>query len=187
MKEYKIGNEMILLDTGAAEFVHSNRTTRECEHFYGFSQNRIYLHSYKIDRDSGKYVIADNPGYAIDVSKGLIMADHAQAVRDAVEMAGRLFRGDVKENLEAYHWVKGEEPDGSITIDEACDRIEEALDEISDGRTSESFSLNTSESISLTSSCRGFLDIALNPAYSSPSNSVVTIICIGILTCHPVM
>ena len=71
-----------------------------------FSQNRIYLHSYKIDRDSGKYVIADNPGYAIDVSKGLIMADHAQAVRDAVEMAGRLFRGDVKENLEAYHWVK---------------------------------------------------------------------------------
>ena len=35
MKEYRIGNEMILLDTGAAEFVHSNRTTRECEHFYG--------------------------------------------------------------------------------------------------------------------------------------------------------
>ena len=35
MKEYRIGNEIIYLTTGAAEFVHTNATTGACEHFYG--------------------------------------------------------------------------------------------------------------------------------------------------------
>ena len=35
MKEYKIGNEIIYLATGAAEFVHENHTTGTNEHFYG--------------------------------------------------------------------------------------------------------------------------------------------------------
>ena len=35
MKEYRIGREIIYLGTGAAEFIHSNRTTGEQKHFYG--------------------------------------------------------------------------------------------------------------------------------------------------------
>ena len=35
MKEYRIGNEAIYLGTGAAEFLHTNRTTGENEHFFG--------------------------------------------------------------------------------------------------------------------------------------------------------
>ena len=35
LKEYRIGNEAIYLGTGAAEFVHSNKATGECRHFYG--------------------------------------------------------------------------------------------------------------------------------------------------------
>ena len=35
MKEYKIGNEIIYLTTGAAEFVHTNAATGESSHFYG--------------------------------------------------------------------------------------------------------------------------------------------------------
>ena len=35
MKEYRIGNEAVYIGTGAAEFVHSNRTTGETNHFFG--------------------------------------------------------------------------------------------------------------------------------------------------------
>ena len=35
MKEYRIGREAIYLGTGAAEFIHKNKTTGECQHFFG--------------------------------------------------------------------------------------------------------------------------------------------------------
>ena len=35
MKEYRIGREAIYLRTGAAEFLHTNKTTGAQEHFFG--------------------------------------------------------------------------------------------------------------------------------------------------------
>ena len=35
LKEYRIGNEIIYLGTGAAEFIHSNSRTGESQHFFG--------------------------------------------------------------------------------------------------------------------------------------------------------
>lgn len=35
LTEYRIGKEIIYLGTGAAEFIHSNRTTGESRHFFG--------------------------------------------------------------------------------------------------------------------------------------------------------
>ena len=98
-----------------------------------FTNERMALHSYRIDREKREYVISDKPGYAVDISKGLIMAEHSELVRNAVLMAERLFRGNVKENVEAYHWYGDEKPDGSVSIDEACDSIEGMLDVVTDG------------------------------------------------------
>ena len=39
LTEYRIGNEAIYLGTGAAEFVHSNKTTGESRHFFGIIRN----------------------------------------------------------------------------------------------------------------------------------------------------
>ncbi|MBQ8094116.1 MAG: hypothetical protein IJ242_11150 [Clostridia bacterium] len=39
LKEYRIGNEITYLGTGAAEFIHSNSKTGECEHFHGIIRN----------------------------------------------------------------------------------------------------------------------------------------------------
>ena len=48
-----------------------------------FRNDCIILHSYKLDWESREYVIADDPGYAVDVFKGMIMNDHADATGDS--------------------------------------------------------------------------------------------------------
>ena len=48
-----------------------------------FRNDCIILHSYKLNWESREYVIADDPGYAVDVSKGMIMNDHADAIGDS--------------------------------------------------------------------------------------------------------
>lgn len=39
MKEYRIENEAVILGTGAAELIHTNKTTGKSRHFYGIIRN----------------------------------------------------------------------------------------------------------------------------------------------------
>ncbi|MBO6308771.1 MAG: hypothetical protein J6N70_08065 [Oribacterium sp.] len=55
------------------------------------------------------------------------MNDHADAIGDALLMAERLYYGNVKENVEAYHWNGDDKTDGSVSIDAIKDEYGEDI------------------------------------------------------------